>query len=206
MKQAYNQGMVTVAESELPLTLIAPGLTDAQFQEFCQQYADYRLEYTAEGELIIMPPTDSETSSRNAEITFQLKDWARTSRLGIVTDSSGGFVLPNGARRSPDAAWGSRERFRRGRPPGLGGWRMCPEFVIELILPYDRLKEIRAKMLEWIANGAELGWMVNPRNKSVTIYRPRQDPEVRTGIDVVAGEGPVAGFVMDLRPIWNPMD
>ena len=198
--------MVTVEESELPLTLLAPGLTDTQFQEFCGQYADYRLEYTAEGELIIMPPTDPETGSRNANITSQLNVWACKTRLGTVTDSSAGFVLPNGARRSPDAAWTSRERFRRGRPPVPGGWRMCPEFVIELISPYDQLKEIRAKMLEWIANGAQLGWMINPPNQSVTIYRPGHEPEVRTGIAEVTGEGPVEGFVLDLQPIWNPMD
>ncbi len=191
--------MVTVEESELPLILLAPGLTDAQFQNYCEQYADYRLEYTAAGELIVKPPTDPETGSRNVKITSQLDAWACKPRLGLVTDSSAGFILPNGARRSPDAAWISRGRFRRGQP-------MCPEFVIELISPFDRVKEIGAKMLEWIANGAELGWMINPRNKSVTIYRPGQEPEVRTGITEVAGEASVAGFVMDLQPIWNPMD
>ena len=83
---------------------------------------------------------------------------------------------------------------------------MCPEFVIELISPYDQLKEIRAKMLEWIANGAQLGWMINPRTESVTIYRPGHEPELRSGITEVTGEGPVEGFVLDLQPIWTPMD
>ena len=90
-----------VEESYLPLTLTVPELTDAQFQEFCEQYADYRLEYTAEGELIIMPPTDPETGIRNSSITCQLTNWAWAVRRGYVTDSSSGFSLPNGARRSP---------------------------------------------------------------------------------------------------------
>ena len=96
--------MVMVEETYLPLTLYAPGLTDARFQEFCEQYADYRLEYSAEGELTIMPPTDPRTGFRNAQITTQLLNWAMASGTGIVTDSSAGFILPNGARLSPDAA------------------------------------------------------------------------------------------------------
>ncbi len=191
--------MVPVEESELPITLHAPGLTDAEFREYCEEYADCRLEYTAEGELIILPPTDPQTSFRNTKITFQVEAWSRRSRKGMVADSSGGFILPNGARRSPDAAWISRERCRNGR-------NTCPEFVIELVSPFDRLKQVHAKMLEWIANGAELGWMINPRDESVTIYRLGQEPEIRTGITDVAGEGPVEGFLMDLQPIWNPMD
>lgn len=186
-----------VEESYLPLTLTVPGLTDSQFQEFCEQYADYRLEYTAEGELIIMPPTDFGTGVRNSSINRQLGNWALSVKRGFVTDSSSGFTLPNGARRSPDAAWTSRERSRI-RP-------MCPEFVVELLSPSDRPKQVRAKMMEWISNGAELGWMINPRTHTVTIFRPGQEPEVLTGIAEVAGEGPVAGFVLDLTSIWDPI-
>jgi Uma2 family endonuclease len=188
--------MVMVEEAYLPLTLSAPGMTDAEFERFCEEYSNYRLEYTAEGELIIMPPTDPETSAQNATITCQLFGWASKARRdGIVTDSSGGFTLPDGARLSPDAAWTSRERLRR-RPT-------CPEFVIELLSPFDRPRKIHAKMLEWIENGSQLGWMINPRNRSVTIYRPAQEPEIRTGILRIEGEGPVAGFALDLAPIWN---
>ena len=185
-----------VEEAYLPLTLTAPGITDAQFQELCEQYADFRVEYTADGELLVMPPTDSETGSRNAEITFQLRAWFHAFKKGRVTDSSSGFLLPNGARFAPDSAWISTERLRR-KPT-------CPEFVIELLSPGDRRKKVHAKMLEWIDNGAELGWMIDPRTETVTIYRTGQEPEVLTKPTKVDGEGPVAGFTLELEPVWRP--
>lgn len=183
-----------VEEAYLPLTLSAPGLTDAQFEELCQQYADYRVEYTAEGDLVIMPPTDPETSARNSLITYQLTAWALNGP-GMVTESSGGYLLPNGARLAPDAAWISRDRLRRRRS--------CPQFVIELLSPTDRPRKIRAKMQEWIDNGAELGWMIDPGSKTVTVFRPGREPEDLRGIAKLEGEGPVSGFVLDLRPVWT---
>ena len=189
--------LVAVEETYLPLTLSVPNITDEQFQQFCEKYEDYRLEYTADGELLIMPPTDPRTGFRNAFITGQLMNWALRSGKGIFTDSSAGFILPTGARRSPDAAWMTIDRLD-ARPS-------CPQFVIELVSPSDRLKTVRAKMQEWIANGAELAWMIDPRTESVTIYRPGQDPEVRTGIDQIAGEGPVEGFILELERVWRPL-
>jgi len=110
------------------------------------------------------------------------------------TRPKGSSVLPSGARLAPDASWTSRNRFRQ-RP-------LCPQFVIELLSPTDRLKKADAKMQEWLANGVELGWLIDPRSQSVTIYRPHQDPEVRTGVDSIHGEGPIAGFTLDLAPVW----
>jgi Uma2 family endonuclease len=192
----YDEAMVMVEETYLPLTLFAPHLTDEAFNELCDQYSDYRLEYTAEGEVIIMPPADPETGARNAALTHRLRSWALVSglRLGLVTDSSAGFVLPSHARLSPDTAWISRERLRQ-KPT-------CPEFIIELLSPTGR-KKVHEKMLEWIANGAELGWMIDPFEQTVSIYRPGSEVEVRRGISEIEGEGPVAGFVLDLREIWN---
>ena len=158
--------VVTVDDAYMPLTLSAPGISDEQFQELCEQYENYRVEYTAEGDLLVMPPTDPETGIRNTEITAQLRNWARAAGKGKVTDSSTGFRLPNGARLSPDAAWLSLDRVRQ-KPT-------CPEFVVELLSPSDRRKTIHAKMLEWIANGAELGWMIDPKAQAVTIYRTGQ--------------------------------
>ena len=185
--------MVTVEEAYLPVTLFVPDISDAKFQEFCDQYADFQVEYTGEGELIIMPPTDRHTSLRNAKIGFQLMGWAQVDGRGEVTESSGGFTLGNGARRSPDAAWSSHERFAIGA---------CPEFVIELLSPSDRPKVTRAKMQEWVENGAELAWMIDPATHSITIFRPGQAPVDHVGVDSLKGEGPVAGFVLDLRPVW----
>ena len=189
--------MLTVEESYLPLTLSVPGITDAQFQELCERYEHYRVEYTAEGEFLIMPPTDPPTGIRNAEIKAQLRNWARPEGKGSVADSSTGFVLNTGARRSPDSAWISHARLRR-KPA-------CPEFVIELLSPSDRRNKLHAKMLEWIAGGVELGWLIDPRTRSVAIYRAgAAEPETRTGISSIAGEGPIAGFTLDLEPIWEP--
>jgi len=191
----YNRGMLMVEESHLPLTITVPGITDEQFQELCEKYDNFRVEYTAEGDLIVMPPTDPETSSQNLLIAAQLIYWALKTNRGLATESSGGFVLPNGARLSPDAAWISDERRRR-KPT-------CPEFVIELLSPSDRPNKTRAKMREWIANGAELGWLINPRTRTVTIYRPGLEPEECVGVTEVAGEGPIEGFVLDLKLVWD---
>lgn len=189
--------MVIVEEAYLPLTLYVPDLSEAKFQEFCDQYADFRLEYTAEGELLIMPPTDRHTSLRNAKIVFHLMRWAEADGQGEVTESSGGFTLGNGARRSPDAAWSSHERFAIGA---------CPEFVIELLSPSDRPKVTRAKMREWIDNGAELGWMINPATRTVTVFRAGAEPVEpveMVGLVELAGEGAVAGFVLELGQVWG---
>lgn len=186
--------MVTVEETYLPVTLFAPGMTDAKFKEFCELYSDYRLEYTAEGELIIMPPTDPETGARNARVTSQLDRWAELDERGVVVDSSGGFTLPNGARLSPDSSWISYERYSREE---------CPEFVIELLSPTDRINKLHAKMLEWLENGVDLGWLINPGEKTVIIYRPGLEPESRTGLNSLTGEGAVAGFQLDLERIWT---
>jgi Uma2 family endonuclease len=186
--------MVLVEESYLPITLFAPGLTDEEFQKFCEQYEDYQLEYSAEGDLLIMPPTDAETGIRNSYIIMRLGLWAENHGHGHVTDSSAGFVLPNRARRSPDAAWISGARLQTPFA--------CPEFVIELLSPTDRPKKVHEKMEEWLRNGVQLGWMIDPFSRSVSIYRLGQAAQHLSGIDSIAGEAPVAGFVLDLRRIW----
>ena len=175
------------------MTLSAPAMGDEEFDAYCQRYAGCRLESTAEGDIIIQPPTGAETGFRNTSIGRQLANWAENTR-GYVSDSSSGFKLPGGARRSPDAAWISRDRFRNGQRP---------EFIVELLSPTDRPRVVREKMYEWIENGVEPGWMINARTRSVAIFRPGQEPEIRTAIQEIAGEGPVAGFVLDLRPVWR---
>ena len=183
-----------VEETYLPLTLYVPGITDAQFQQFCEKYSDYFLEYSAEGDLTIMPPTDRKTSSRNAMIIFQLMKWALETGGGCVTDSSGGFILPNKSRLAPDGAWMSDRRDQQEFA--------VPEFVIELLSPSDRIKTAQRKMTEWIANGVELGWLIDPYSRNVTIYRPNQEPESRKDLTELAGEGPVEGFLLNLAPVW----
>ncbi len=180
-------------------------LTDDQFFALCQQNRDLRLERTAQGDVIVMPPTGFETGSHNSSITAQLYVWAKNDGTGVACDSSTGFTLPNGADRSPDAGWVRRERLvqftaeqkRRFLP-------VCPDFVIELRSPSDKLEDVQAKMAEYIENGARLGWLIDSEAKSVHVYRPGSVVSVLVGVLEVSGEPELSGFVLDLRDIWEP--
>jgi Uma2 family endonuclease len=196
---------LVIEEAYLPATLTASPMTDEEFVQFCASYPDYSIEMSAEGEIIIMPPSDWLTSAQIGEIFGQLRDWSRANRRGWLTESSGGFVLPNGARRAPDVAWfpadkpGIPHRKRRPRFP-----RFAPDFVIELRSPDDRLSRVRPKMREWVDNGASLAWLVDPERRVVEVYRPGREPETLVDAETIAGEGPVEGFILDLRPVWDP--
>lgn len=193
-------------EAFLPATLTIPPMTDEEFGAFCDAHPDLSFEVTAEGDLIVMPPTPSLTGARNFELSGQLGNWARADGRGIGTASTTGFVLPNGARRSPDGAWTPRSEIERlPRDSRDGYWHLCPAFVIELRSPTDRLKTLRAKMREYIENGAQLGWLIDPEARAVEIYRSGREPERIEGADVLRGEGPVEGFTLDLRTVWDPL-
>jgi len=197
--------MSTIAAAFLPATLTASPMSDDEFSQFCADHPDYFIEMTAEGEIIIMPPNYTLTGVRNQKITSQLDAWAVKDGRGVVTEASAGFVLPNGARRSPDAAWTAKSRLRDLDDRSLERfWHLCPDFVFELRSHYDRLPVLRNKMREWIANGAQLGWLIDAESRAVEIYRPGQEPETHTDLTGVAGEGPVRGFVLDLGPVWAP--
>jgi len=194
--------MPVIDELWLPATLTAGPMTDEQFTKFCADNPDFFIEMTADGELVIMPPAFSLTSARNQQIGAQLTIWAQQDGTGIATDPSGGFVLPNGARRSPDAAWTLNTRL----PENLEGyWHLSPDFVIELRSDSDRLPTLRAKMREWIDNGTKLAWLIDPDRRAVEVYWPGQEAEILESIDRIAGEAPVAGFELALRRIWNPI-
>lgn len=182
----------TIDEAFLPATLTAPPMTDEQFADFCAENPDLFFEMTAEGELLVMPPAFSMMSIRNAEIVSQLNHWAVREGRGVVSESSGGFVLANGAKRSPDASWIAGDEVRKLDPASVQGyWHLCPAFVIELRSKSERLPTLRAKMREYIANGARLGWMIDPETRTVEVYEPGREPETLTGIDSVEGVGPV---------------
>jgi Uma2 family endonuclease len=195
-----------IEDSFLPAILTAPPMTDQQFADFCAEHPDLFFETTAAGEIIVMPPTFSLTSIRNHEITQQLGRWAAQDGRGVVGESSGGFLLPNGARRSPDASWIAKDEIRKLSQDSLEGyWHLCPAFVLELRSHSDRLPALQAKMREYLANGAQLGWLIDPETRTVEVYRPDREPEVRAGGESINGEGPVEGFVLDLRMVWNPL-
>jgi Uma2 family endonuclease len=169
----------------LPARLTSHPMTDEEFAELCAEHPDVFLEMTAEGELIVIPATHSLTGARNLELGGQLRDWERRDSRGIGTDSSTILQL---SKKSQE-----------------GSWHLTPDFLIELKSDTDRLPVVREKMREWIANGSRLGWLINPDDRSVEIYRPDRDPELRTGIESIQGEGPVEGFTLDLRTVWDPL-
>lgn len=177
-------------------------LTDEQFFQLCQNNRDYQFERTASGELIIMPPTGSETSKRNMDLSYQLRAWSRQNNLGVAFDSSGGFRLPNGADRSPDASWVKKERWDALTPEQKDSFApLCPDFVVELRSKTDSLKKLQEKMQEYIDNGAKLGWLIDRQNRRVEIYRPGQDVEILQNPATVSGEDVLPGFVLDLAEI-----
>ncbi|MBD2099651.1 Uma2 family endonuclease [Leptolyngbya sp. FACHB-261] len=177
-------------------------LTDEQFYHLCLANRDLRLERTAQGELIIMPPTGGESGLRNADLNFQLSLWNRQTQLGFVFDSSTAFKLPNGADRSPDAAWIQREQWEALAPAQWAKFPpLCPDFVVELCSPTDVLRNLRSKMEEYIANGTRLGWLIDLQNQQVEIYRPRQDVEILQAPKTLSGEDVLPEFVLDLNQI-----
>ena len=189
-----------------PLTLdLRPviRLTHEQFEQIALANPDLRIELSADGELSIMPPTGGNTGRRNADLTTDLNLWNRQTRLGVVFDSSTIFRLPNGAERSPDAAWIILERWNAltqneqdSFPP------LCPDFVIELRSKTDSLKPLQAKMQEYQDNGCRLGWLINYQDRQVEIYRPQREKEVLRSPQTLSGEEVLPGFVLDLPENW----
>jgi Uma2 family endonuclease len=178
-------------------------LTHDQFRELCRENRDIRLELTAKGELIVMPPTGWESGNRNANLTAELIFWNRQDKLGKVFDSSTGFILPSGAIRSPDAAWVSTERLTALNPDPEGFLPLAPDFVIELRSASDRLKPLQDKMQEYIDNGVRLGWLLNPKERTVEIYRMGKGIEVQQSPIEVSGEDVLPGFVLSLEGIFG---
>lgn len=190
-------------EKLLPATFTLPGMSEADFLAFCAQFPDQTLEYTADGTVIVMPPTDRKTSARVVNVLLQLSNWATRAGRGVVTGPDGGYRLPSGSRFAPDAAWYDASRHPEAERSGEVFPVLAPEFVIEVRSPGDRLRLLREKMQEYIANGVQLGWLIDPLERTVEIYRPEQAPEILTNPSSIAGEGPVASFTLTLERIFT---
>jgi Uma2 family endonuclease len=195
-----NLGAV-IPDEWLPATLTVPGLTEAEFFSICEQYPISSVEYTADGTLIILPPGEPECSARVLEAATQLCGWAKERGRGHVVGPDVGFRLPNGSRRSPDAAWFDSVRWAEAKKSGELFPLFAPEFVIEVRPPDVPLFLVEAKMEEYIANGVKLGWLIDPKLQTVTIYRAGRNLEVLSKPATVIGEGPVAGFELSLDGI-----
>lgn len=179
-------------------------MTDAAFYEFCQSNQDYRFEMNSQGELIVMPPAFLESSRINNKINFQLTAWALKDKTGEVFESDGMFTLPNGAKRAPDAFWITKEKYYalpdKEREERFA--RIVPDFVIELRSKSDNLKKLKSKMEEYIENGVSLGWLIDPTEKKIHVYRADKTVEVFENPTRVSGEDTLRGFELDLSEIW----
>jgi len=180
-------------------------MTPDEFYRFSALNPDLVVELNEEGEVVFTSPSGSATASRNAQIVMALGQWATQDGTGLFFDSSAGFTLPNNAVRSPDASWVRRERWAALTPEQRERFApLCPDFVVEVASPSDRLADLQAKMDEYMANGAQLGWLIVPAERAVHVYRPGQLAEILRNAAVISGDPALAGFTLTLGPIWEP--
>ncbi|WP_201987196.1 Uma2 family endonuclease [Hymenobacter rubidus] len=181
----------------------ATGFSDEDFFQFCQRNPDLRIERTANHEIIIMPPAGFESSSASASSVGLLFVWFLKSRLGRVLESSVGYTLPDGAVLSPDASWVSPERLATVTPEQLQKFpSLCPDFIIEVKSPSDRIPTLQAKMEQWLNNGVRLGFLLDTETETAYVYRPNHRVEIVQGFEnELSGEPVLSGFRLDLREI-----
>jgi Uma2 family endonuclease len=202
---------MTINVSSLPLsftgrfqTKSGRKMTDEEFERFCQQNPEMQVEQNATGEIIIMPPTGGTTGNHNYSLVIDFGNWDRKNKTGIGFDSSTTFVLPNGAKRSPDLSWVKIERWnaltkeQQDKFPPL-----CPDFVVELRSKTDSLKTLQAKMREYIENGAQLGWLIDPTKRKVHVYRPNAEVKILDAPNEISGEPFLPKFALELNDFWE---
>ncbi len=179
-------------------------ITDDDFFRFCAANEPWKLELTKEGDLVIMMPAGGETGRSNFKLIGVFHAWVEADGTGEGFDSNTGFILPNGAERSPDMAWVKKERWealsRKQREEFVP---LCPDFVVELRSRTDRLKPLKEKMEEYIANGAQLGWLIDPRKKKVYLYRPGDPVEELDEPETLSGDPLLQGFVLPMAKFWR---
>lgn len=179
-------------------------LTDEQFYQLCQDNPELKLERTATGELVIISPTGGETGKQNSDLIIDLGIWNRQTRLGVVFDSSTGFKLPNGSDRSPDVAWIPTEKWEALTPAQRKRFLpLCPDFLVELLSPTDTWEAGEAKMREYQSNGNRLGWLIDPANRRVAVYRQGRSVEVLDAPAALSGENVLPGFVLQMQIFWS---
>ena len=181
----------------------AARLTEEQFEELCRHNRDLKFEMSSRGELIIVPPTSAESGWRNSDINFEVVKWSKADNTGIVFDSSTMFTLPNGAKRSPDVSWMPKEKWENLSPSERRKFsRVIPDFVIELRSPSDYLGDVQEKMTEYIENGVRLGWLIDPIERKVHIYRANGETEILENPEKISGENVLPGFELEVREIF----
>lgn len=199
--------LVKSVETPLPINLSSllavPQMSDEQFYAFCRTNPDLRIERNANGEIVVMPPAFADTGNRNGRIFGQLYVWAEADGTGEVFDSSSGFTLPNGAMRSPDAAWILSDRWNRLESEQQASFApIAPDFVVELRSSSDTLASLQDKMAEYMANGVRLGVLIDRKQRQVHVYRPEQVPEILDNPESVSCEPEMPGFELRLAKVW----
>ncbi len=195
-----------IQSEQIPMMVNFPlieQMTSEQFYEFCLANRDLRIERSATGEVIIMPPAFSDTGNRNVKVAVQLGNWAEKDGTGETFDSSAGFTLPNGATRSPDASWIRSERWNALTDDQKSSFApICPDFVMELRSSSDRLSTLQNKMQEYIDNGALLGLLIDRKARTVHLYRPQQTPQILENPTEVSANPELPGFTLNMSKIW----
>lgn len=194
---------ITELTAPLKINVRRTQLSEEQFMELCQENPELRLELTAQGELIIMPPVGSEGGWRSGRVFFFLTLWTDQDGAGLSFDASTGFTLPNGAIRSPDASWMRRERWEAlTKAQRVKFAPLCPDFVIEVRSETDRLPDLLEKMQEYLDNGAQLGWLIDPLDKRAYVYRPGQSAEIFDNPPSLSGDPLLPGFTLNVQELW----
>jgi Uma2 family endonuclease len=196
---------LTVPEHTFRLRWPPAAEDEGVFLDLCRANPDYRIELNAAGEIEIMPPTGGRIGYKNSRLNAMLVTWADDDGGGVVFDSSSGFRLPDGATRSPDAAWVRRERLAALATAEKDGFLpLAPDFVVELRSTSDTLKAVQAKMEEYRSNGVRLGWLIDPDSRRVYVYRPGMETQELVGLDRISGAPELSGLELDLGRLWEP--
>ena len=194
----YNPSEPLVLQGEL-----VTGFSDDEFFEFCQANPALRVERNAHGEIVIMTPAGFVSSAQSGEVFAQLRNWNKRHKLGRVAESSAGYILPDKSTLSPDASWFSLAQWEKVPAASRRKFLpICPEFVVEVMSPKDRLPASQSKMVQWLANGVQLGFLLHDKPETAYIYRPGQPVEIIKGFDAeLSGEPVLPGFRLDLREL-----
>jgi len=196
---------LSLAGLPFPITVRPPvRLTDEDLQLFCESNDCMRVELEPNGDLTVMAPAGPDSGSLNGYLTMHVGIWAEADGRGRFFDSSSGFRLPDGAMRSPDASWISHERISAlTHSERRGFWRICPEFIVELVSESDSRSTVEEKMRMWVGNGAQLAWLIDPYSAEAIVYRPNAEPEKLSRPEYLLGESPVAGLRLPMKRFWD---
>jgi Uma2 family endonuclease len=195
---------LTLLDLPLPIKIVpATRLTDDEFLAFSRANEPYRFEKNANGEIVVMTPAGNKGDERELDLATELRLWARANKNGRVNGANAGWNLPDGSTKSPDASWTSSKQLSRFTPEEQEKYLpICPEFIVEMRSHSDPIAVLQEKMELWIANGAQLGWLFDPFSATAYIYRPGQQPETLQKPEVLEGEGPIAGFRLEMGRFW----